>query len=136
MLDKKRGKRIFGIFFIFGITLFSIYQVSALGIIPAIVEDEFSPGLEKIITYRVMEENPNKEIKIYAEGDLAQYVSFDKEKIMGSGEFIATLKLPAEIKPGRNRIFIVAEEVIEQDEEVIGSVIGTSVTIKGVIDIS
>ena len=136
MLIKKEVKKIFGVFFIFVIILFSIYKVSALGIIPAIVEEEFSPGLEKTIIYNVMEKDSNKEIKIYAEGELAQYVSFDKQKLIGGGEFSATLKLPEEIKKfGRQRIFIVAEEVIEQDEEVV-STVGTSVTIKGIIDIN
>ena len=122
------------IFIVLIISLFLIKWVYALGIVPAIIEEDFTPNLEKEIIYRVSD--TNKEIKIYAQGDLAEYVKFNKEKLDGRGEFIATLKLPAEIKPGRNRIFIVVEEVIEEDEEVIGSVIGTSVTIKGVIDIN
>lgn len=123
------------IFFLFIIIIFLIQFISALGVIPAIVEEDFTPNLEKTILYKVSD--TSKEIKIYAQGDLAEYVSFDKEKLDGRGEFIATLKLPAEIKkPGKHRIFVVVEEIIEKDEEVAGSVIGTSVVIKGVIDIN
>ncbi len=123
------------IFFLLIIIIFLIQFISALGVTPAIVEEDFTPNLEKTIIYKVSD--TSKEIKIYAQGDLAEYVKFDKEKLDGRGEFIAILKLPAEIKkPGRHRIFVVVEEIIEKDEEVVGSMIGTSVIIKGVIDIN
>lgn len=131
----KRGFLFFQVFFAFAIILFLIQTSSALGIIPAKVEENFVSGLEKTIIYTVTSKDPTQEFKIYVEGDLAQYIKFDKEKLIGGGEFTATLKLPTFIeKPGKHRILIIVEEKIE-DDEVIGTAIGTSVTIKGAIDI-
>lgn len=107
--------------------------ISSLTVAPAKVEENFMPNFEKTINYKVDAQNPEQELRIYAEGDLAQYVSLDKEKILGSGEFTANLKFPAEIeKPGKHRIYIVVEEVIPENGE---TTIGTSVTIKTAIDI-
>ncbi len=129
------GIKYLSLFFIPMVFLFLIQFISALGLTPAIIEKDFSPNFEEKIIYKVSD--TFKEIKIYAQGDLAEYVEFDKEKLDGRGEFTATLKLPAEIKKsGKHRIFIVVEEVIEKDEEAAGSMIGTSIIIKGVVDIN
>ena len=107
----------------------------ALGIGPARVDINFNPGLETSIEYTVLEENPKKELEIYAEGDLAEHVTLNKNKLVGGGSFIVTLKLPNYIeKPGRHLLFIRAKEKI--DEEVVGGSVGTSVTIGAVIIIN
>lgn len=120
-------KRFLLIFLMIGIVLLLTKTSYALGASPARVDINFAPGLETSIVYNVFEDNPNKELEIYADGDFAEYITFDKEKLVGSGTFIATLKLPEYIeKPGQHKTFIFVKEKIE--EEIVG-VVGTSVTI-------
>jgi len=122
----------FGIYFLF-LLLFLIGNSSALGVSPAGKDYNFEPGLEGGVTYTVWDD-PGKELEIFVYGDLAQYVSLDKNTIVGSGEFTAKFKLPEKIEPpGRHRIGVrIAEKI---DEELAGGTIGTSVTIISVIDI-
>lgn len=124
----ERLKR-FLLFFLAIIIVLLLTKTSyALGASPARVDINFVPGLERSIVYNVFEDNPNKELEIYADGDLAEYIKFDKNKLIGSGSFIATLKLPEYIeKPGQHKTFIFIKEKI--DEELVGDFVGTSVTI-------
>jgi len=121
-------------FLIIGIIFFLINMSSALRVSPGKIEFNFQPNFEKKIGYSAYQENPERELKLYVEGDLAEYVKLDKEKLIGGGTFTATLKLPENIeKPGKHRIFIVVREIL--DEELIGTTIAGLVAIKGVIDI-
>jgi hypothetical protein len=123
----KKIKRFLLIFLLIVMVLLLTKTSYALGATPARVDINYVPGLETNIGYSIFEDNPKKELDIYATGDLAEYVEFDKNKLVGSGTFIATLKLPEHIeKPGLHKIFIFVKEKI--DEEIVGTV-GTSVTI-------
>tara|TARA_Y100000310_G_scaffold342919_1_gene448232 strand:- start:3319 stop:4422 length:1104 start_codon:yes stop_codon:yes gene_type:complete len=106
------------------------FSSAALGIVPAKSEVGFKPGLDFSVDYRVLEDDPNKKIILYAEGDLAEYVSFSKQSVVGGGSFSVDVKLPDALSiPGEHRILIVAEEDV--DKEIPG--IGTSLVLKGVI---
>ncbi len=121
------------IFFILLIVINLIEIISGLGISPAIIEDDFKPGLERTFEYSVFGGNPNFELEVYAAGELAEYVKLDKDTLSaGGGKFLVTIKLPEYIeKPGKNRIYIGAREKF--DEELAGGTVGTSVTIQAVI---
>ena len=106
--------------------------IFALRVSPAIIRDNFKPGLERVIEYSVLGEDPKKELELYVNGDLAEYVKLNKEKLVGGGVFTATLKLPEKIeKPGRHVIVVGVREKV--DEELINANIGTSVTIQIII---
>ena len=118
------------VFLILGIFLmFSIKSIHAIGLRPAIVEFNFVPGEVVPIEYYVYEENPEREIEISADGELAQYVELSKTNITGGGSFTATIKLPSKIEtPGKNRISISVKE-----KPVEGGGIGTLTSIGGAV---
>jgi hypothetical protein len=104
----------------------------ALGVSPAKIEINFAPNFEGSYEFRVSESDSEKVIELYVKGDLAEYVTLNKETIKGSGSFTATLKLPEKIsKPGKNRILIGVRERV--DEEL--STIGTSLAVQAPIDV-
>jgi len=123
-------------FFVLGVVCLLIFNIlpfveSALGITPAIKEIDFTPGFSTSFDYKV-KADLGKEITLYAEGELAKYVSFDTTVSNGSGNFKVDINLPNEIeKPGEHKIYIVVEEAI--DEELVA--IGTRIIIKGVIKV-
>ncbi len=122
----KRGLLIF-------LFLFLVENVWALGISPAIVKIDFVPGATHEIVYSVHVEDPTTEIEAFSGGDLAEYVSLSVKKLVGSGNFKVTIKLPEKIdKPGLHSIGIGAREVSGGEEEFIG----TRVEIIGVIKVS
>jgi len=109
--------------------------VSSLGLGPAKKEYNFEPGLSEIITYKVFGVSSTKNLAISVKGDLAQYVKFDKDKLIGPGEFAVILELPDKIDtPGKNKIYISVSE--EFDEELAGTFIGTAVKVNAVIYIN
>ena len=128
---EKRENYLFKIFFIFVMILILIKTSSALGISPAKIEANFAPGLERTIEYTVFGD-ADKELELYVSGYLSEYIKLDKDKLVGGGKFIAKLKLPEHIeKPGRHKMVVGVKEKI--DEELLGTVIGTSVIIQAVI---
>ncbi len=132
-MNKKEGFFL-RIFFMFVILIVLVDMSSALGIRPGKIEFNFQPGLEQTITYHVFGTEPETELELYVEGDLAEYVKLDKETLLGGGGFTAELKLPTSIeKPGKHRILIGAKEKF--DEEALETTIGTSIDIRGVIDV-
>ena len=133
-MNKKRGRFFLKVFFIFAIIIILMGISSAVGIIPGKIEFDFQPGFEETITYSIFGVDDVTEFEIYIEGDLSEYIEIDKETIKGSGSFNAILKLPDHIeKPGKHRILIGAREKF--DDETLTTAIGTSVDIRGVIDI-
>lgn len=125
-------KRLLQIFIVITIILLSTKTGYALGASPAVVHVNFEPGLEISIVYSIFEDNPEKELKIYVTDDLVEYVELSKNKLVGSGTFVATLKLPNYIeKPGKHVIRIRIEEKV--DEELVGTTVGTSVSIGAAI---
>jgi len=125
-------KRFLQIFLVILIILILTKTSYALGISPAKVEINFEPNLKRSITYNVYEDNIQREVEVYVDGDLEEYVKLDKKEFTGSGKVIVTLKLPKEIeKPGRHLLFVRAREKV--DDELVGGAVGTSVTIGAVI---
>ncbi len=133
-MNKKRGKFFLRIFFIFTVMILLVEVSSALGITPGKIEFNFRSDLEQTIGYSVFGADSETEFELYIEGDLAEYAKLDKETLIGGGGFSVILKLPGYIeKPGKHRILVGAREKI--DKETIGTAIGTSIDIRGVIDI-
>ncbi len=123
----KRG--ILVVFALIGLICTISFASASLGMTPAKSEFNFESGSKIEIPYRVYADNPYKEIQVYAEGDLSQYVSIDKNKFFGGGSFTVTLNLPASVdKPGKNLLYIAAEEVPDKD-----SFISTAIKLKSLI---
>lgn len=117
--------------FILLLLAFSGFASAGLGLYPALREYNFAPNEQMQVTYTVYSDNPEKKISIYAEEDLANYTTFDKSYVIGGGQFTVTLNLPSSIdKPGRNKLFIVAEEEPDGD-----SFIGTSIKLRALISV-
>lgn len=78
--------------------------VGAIGISPDSIRIEFEPNFEKSYTFRT---ERAENVGIAIEGDLAKYVTVEKNDIAKDGTFVIKVKLPAEIEtPGKNLIFI------------------------------
>jgi hypothetical protein len=119
------AKLFFLIFFIFSFA----GSVSSLGVGPSKVEMDFKPGLEQTISYTVFGGSTN-DFEIYVRGDLAPFVTLDKEVLSGNDRtFRATIKLPDRMeKPGPQSFYIGVREKI--DPELIRGNIGTAVVIE------
>ena len=80
------------------------YLVNAIRISPDSIRIEFEPNFEKSYTFHTeMAEN----VGIAIEGDLAKYVSVEKDNIAKDGSFVIKVKLPAEIEtPGKNLVYV------------------------------
>ena len=97
---------------IIGFFIFSSFSVYALGMGPAKTEVNFVPNYEFSVDYIIVDVSSNQELEVYAEGDLKEYVKFDKTNLIGEEGFKATIKLPDTIaKPGENKLFIGVKEV-------------------------
>ena len=114
-----------GIFLIFNFNNVSAY----LGLTPALIEVDFKPGFKFFSGFSVLGAEANQKLKVYASGDFAEYVKFDKTELTGSESFTAYVELPEKAeKPGKNRLYI---KVLEVKEE--GSGIGTRLEIGALI---
>mgnify|MGYP001605524130 FL=1 len=93
-------------------SIFSSFFVSAsLGIGPAKIELEFAPNARHEFRFVVSSDNPENNIDIYFDGELAQYATADKQFLIGGGEVIIILTLPAYLeRPGNNNLFVRAKE--------------------------
>lgn len=87
------------------------FKVNAMvGVTPGDYVIDFVPNFEGEFTFTFLLDE-GIEAEVYVEGDLAQYVSLDKQKIVGSKPVTASLKLPEKIEtPGAHRIFIGARQ--------------------------
>jgi len=109
----------------------SLSIVSAISITPPRIEGNFRPGLETDIEYTVSS-RLDRDLEFYAEGDLAQYITFNQTIVHQRGNVIATLKLPDAIEiPGPKRTYIGAREIA--DEEVASGGMGVAVAIEALI---
>jgi len=98
------------IFFYVLIFLFS-GVFAATGVDPRSYEVEFKPGLIENFSFDFVLNDVLTDL--YIRGDLANYLSLDKEKIYGRETVIALLSLPLEIAtPGINQIDIVAGDIV------------------------
>ncbi|MBU1135892.1 MAG: hypothetical protein KJ559_00060 [Nanoarchaeota archaeon] len=117
--------------FIFVIVLCSGIVNASLGISPAKIEINFQPSLKQEYSYSVNSGNPEQKLEIYAKGEFADYVSFDKEELIGGGGFIVSLNLPKNIeKPGKHAIIIGVKEKVDEE---LGGGIGVSIAVQAVI---
>lgn len=89
---------------------------AALGMMPALIETDFEPGLKFSVNFQVSGADANQELKVYAIGDLAEYVTFDKTELKGQESFTAYVDLPGNVdKPGKNRLYIRVAEVADAE---------------------
>ena len=98
---------------IFLILIFMCSGVFAIsGVSPASYEVDFEPGYNGEFVFDfVIEGGP---ADLYIEGDLAEFVSFDKSSVSGVGEVVVVLDLPSVIdNPGVNyiRVGMVSEGI-------------------------
>ncbi|MBU4086775.1 MAG: hypothetical protein KKB21_04340, partial [Nanoarchaeota archaeon] len=103
------------VFCIAFLLLFGFYvrNVDAtLGLTPALVEINFQPSYNFSVNFGALGAAPDQKLKVYAKGDFAEYVHFDKTEMTGAGGFTAYVNLPSQAdKPGKNRLYIRVEEV-------------------------
>lgn len=93
----------------------------------------FKPGLKEEFQYHVFGVPSETEMELYVSGDLAQYISLDKNSLFGEGVFTAYLNLPENIQvPGTHKVYIGIKEKI--DDELVEA-IGTSITIEVLINV-
>jgi len=114
------------IIILFFTLLFSIYNVNAtLGLTPALIEVNYAPGMDFTTSFSTIGVAPDQKINIYAVGDFAEYVNFNKKEMMGGGTFEVNVKLPKNAeKPGKNRLYIgVIENKTSGEEEGIGTAV-------------
>lgn len=116
---------VFLLFFVLNISLTS----ASLGIAPSKKEFQFVPGEKYTVVYSLISDNPDQQLSLHVEGDLAKYVKLDKDTVVGPETFTATINLPQEIAtPGEHRIFIGANEKPREDQ-----FLGTSINIRAVV---
>lgn len=84
---------------------------ASLGVDPRSYEVNFEPGLNKSFEFTFVLNDIVTDLHV--EGDLANYVSLNKETISGKEKVLARLVLPSKVAtPGINQIKIVAGEVV------------------------
>jgi hypothetical protein len=92
-------------------------SVSAgIGIMPAINSFKFEPGKVIQIKFSVFTDSPDERLKMIVGGELGEMlpdmVKFDKEEMIGTGTFTATITMPDKInKPGRQLLAIGAKQI-------------------------
>jgi len=108
------------------IILINLSFISALGIGPGKQTVDYEPGLELTYSFKVYADE-GQEVEIYATGEFADLVKFDKKSLIGNGHFTITIKLPDKIeKPGDHNILIGVKEKIIKG----GTAVGTAVDIR------
>ncbi|MEK6915130.1 MAG: hypothetical protein AABW89_01150 [Nanoarchaeota archaeon] len=124
------------------ITIFSIlllYNVSALGISPAIKDISFIPGETVNITFNVLDasEDSTYDISIRG-GSLTKYSVLSAQSIKGQGTFILTIKFPNSLEePGQHTVSVSIKERPSEESFIntvveVGSVIRTFVPYPGI----
>ncbi len=81
-----------------------LYSANAIRISPDSIRIEFEPNFEKSYTFYTERADS---VQVTIEGDLAKYVTIEKDNIAKDGTFVIKVKLPAEIEtPGKNLVFV------------------------------
>jgi len=95
---------------------FSGYASAALGLTPALAEVNYEPGLNFSVGFSVVGADADQRIKVYADGDFNDSVTFDKTEIKGREGFTANIILPDSApKPGKNRLYIRVSEIKDEN---------------------
>jgi len=101
--------KVIGIFVILVFLCSSVFAIS--GVSPASYEVDFEPGYSGEFVFDFVVDEGAEDL--YAEGDLAEYVSFDKKSVSGREKVVVSLNLPSEIdSPGVNYIRVVAGKAV------------------------
>jgi hypothetical protein len=120
---------VFGMGFVL---FFSVLSGAAMGIAPAKKEINFEANGVQEFDFTAYSDSDDKKIKLYAEGDLAKYTAFSRNELKGGGSFRVTISFPDDAnkieKPGKHKIYIVAEEAPPEN-----AFIGTVAIVKAVI---
>ena len=102
-----------------------------VGMRPARIEFDYKAGEEVTINYYV-DTTPDTRLMIFADEDFAEYVTFSKSELQGSGSFLATIKLPDSAeKPGPNNLFIYVKQIVDE-----ASGFGTAISIGALVRIN
>lgn len=112
MKFKKECVFVLAVFFL-GI-VFSICTVSAaLGIVPAKMRIDFESNGKFLANFQAKGAEAEQNLYVFADGDFAEHVSFDKTSFKGQDSFTAYLTLPEKAeKPGKNKLYIkIAENI-------------------------
>jgi len=114
------------VFFVF-FSFILIKPINAVGIYsPANKEIDFEPGLEKTLDFGVTASR--LDVKLSVSGYLSEYITLSKTFIESDStdrRFKVILKLPKKVeKPGHHKVWIIAEEIIDQSKT--GGTVGTS----------
>ncbi len=84
--------------------IFISNAVNAIRISPDSIRIEFEPNFEKSYTFQT---ETAENVQIAIEGELAKYVSVEKDNIAKDGTFVIKVKFPAQIEtPGKNLVFV------------------------------
>lgn len=122
------------LFLLFGaVLIFNICNVYAgLGITPATTKVDFQPNMSFLVNFNVLSASPGTNLMVYADGDLSQYVSFDKTLLTGREGFTAYIDLPNFInKSGKNRLYIKVKEYSNESSGISALLeVGALITIK------
>jgi len=121
------------IIFLFAILLIS--NIYALGLTPARTTVNFEPGLEKTITFKVL--NSDKlglNLNVYATGNLSQYITIEQSKVsipagQESVEITYKVKLPDKLDYGLQTGEVVVAQVPEQsssEESYVGATLAVA----------
>ncbi len=105
------------LFILLFIVLGFSFTSASLGISPAKKQLDFTPGAVHTFTFNVNTDNPEGNIEVYFDGDLAEYAVSDKYSFKGANSFIVTLTLPNNIDtPGDHSLYVRAIEGISGDD--------------------
>ena len=119
--------------FFFGMFIFIILGCvnvnASLGLTPALIQTDFEPGFSFLVNFNVVGADSSQKLEVYADGDFAQYVTFDKTNLTGAEGFTAYINLPLTAeKPGKNKLYIRVREIVNA-----GAGIGTRLEIGALI---
>lgn len=99
------------IFIILFLSLNCSLVIASLGITPAKMIIDFEPGLKFFSHFKSTGAAPDQKLEVYADGDFADYVTFDKTELVGKQGFTAYVDLPNNAeKPGENKLYIMVGE--------------------------
>jgi hypothetical protein len=95
--------------------LFTGLSSASVGVRPGTYEIDFEPGVERVFTFSFVGDSLS-DFEVYAEGDLAKYVTLSVDEITGSGDVRVLLELPEKVDvPGQHIIYIGAKEYVDDD---------------------
>jgi hypothetical protein len=118
-------------FVFFGVLIFLCSGVFGASVSPGSYSVDFEPGYSGDFSFE-FGFSEGAEAELYVSGDLAEYVTLDKETLVGGGVVVATLNLPSELDlSGVNRIRVGALQKGNED-----SGMGVVSDVRGIIKVN